>query len=448
MVHNDTSQGDHLVPLDLMQTTGRERITVIVCMYIGYLMLMFCRTAFTTVSPALVEDPGLFLTNTHIGDILGYAALGSLAGKLLTGFVADRFGGRLTLLLSLAVVASLTLAMGYLASFFAFALFVFCLQLVRAGGWPALTKLIGQWIPPASYGRAWGILSTASRAGVVISSLVLGLLLIYALGDVNQDTLVAEYPGGWRWVPITAGCVGLLAVLGLWAVFPKRPTSALPKAEERKPLNLLATLRFFAGADRFWLVCASLMCTTMLMALVSFTGLYLAQTFEVSAGKAATAATVFPFGCLIAVLLVGLIYDRLTRKQRTYFVGASLVVGCLCIAGLIWITDAPYDSTLRFRVALALILFFGVCVAPAYYLPMSVFSVEFGGVRSGVLVGFIDATGYAAEAVFMPYAGRLADQPGGWSHFMWLLFVIACVGLVSTIMFLHRDHRAHQRPGD
>ena len=59
----------------------------------------------------------------------------------------------------------------------------------------------------------------------------------------------------------------------------------------------------------------------------------------------------------------------------------------------------------------------------------------------------IDATGYAAEAAFMPYAGRLADQPGGWTHFMWLLFVIACVGLVSTIMFLYRDHRAHQGPG-
>ena len=429
-----------------MRTTGREQITFIVCMYIGYLMLMFCRTAFTTVSPALVEDPGLSLTTTHIGDILGYAALGSLVGKLLTGFVADRFGGRLTLLLALGMVASLTLAMGYLASFFAFALFIFCLQLVRAGGWPALTKLIGQWIPPTRYGRTWGILSTASRAGVVISSLLLGLLLIYALGEVSPDTLVAEYPGGWRWVPITAGCLGLLAVIGLWLGFPKQSVSALSKADAPKPLDLLATLRFFARADRFWLICASVMCTTMLMALVSFTGLYLAQSFEVSAGKAATAGTVFPLGCLISVLLVGFIYDRLTRKQRTYFMGASLAVGCLCIAGLIWITEAPYDSTLRFSVALSLILLVGVCVAPVYYLPMSVFSVEFGGLRSGVLVGFIDATGYAAEAAFMPYAGRLADQQGGWTQFMWLLFVIACAGLVSTTMFLYRDHRAHQGP--
>ena len=431
-----------------METYGRKQITFVVCMYIGYLMLMFCRTAFTTVSPALVEDPGLSLKTTHIGDILGYAALGSLVGKLLTGFFADRFGGRLTLLLALGVVASLTLAMGYLASFFAFALFIFCLQLARAGGWPALTKLIGQWIPPTSYGHTWGILSTASRAGVVISSLVLGLLLIYTLGEVNPDTLVAEYPGGWRWVPVAAGCLGLLAVLGLWWAFPKRPASVLSKVDRAKPLDLLATLRFFATADRFWLICASVMCTTMLMALVSFTGLYLAQSFEVSAGKAATAGTVFPLGCLIAVLLVGFIYDRLTRKQRIYFMGASLAIGCLCIAGLIWITEAPYDSTLRFSVALALILLVGVCVAPAYYLPMSVFSIEFGGLRSGVLVGFIDATGYAAEAVFMPYAGRLADQPGGWTHFMWLLFVIACVGLVSTTMFLYRDHRAHRDPGD
>ena len=31
---------------------------------------------------------------------------------------------------------------------------------------------------------------------------------------------------------------------------------------------------------------------------------------------------------------------------------------------------------------------------------------------------------------------------------MWLLFVIACVWLVSRAMFLYRDHRAHQLPGD
>ena len=431
-----------------MQTTARQLVTVTVCMYIGYLMLMFCRTAFTAVSPALVEDPGLSLTTTDIGDILGYAALGSLLGKLLTGFVADRFGGRLTLLLVLGLVASLTLAMSYLTSFFAVALFIFCLQLVRAGGWPALTKLIGQWIPSTSYGRTWGILSTASRAGVVISTLGLGFLLVYALGEVSPTTHVAENPSGWRWVPVTAGCLGLLAVIGLWWGFPRQSASAPSNAHRPTPGGLLVTLRLFARADRFWLICASVMCTTMLMALVSFTGLYLAQSFEVSAGKAATAAAVFPFGCLIAVLFAGFIYDRLTRKRRAYLMGTSLAFGCLCIAGLIWITEAPYDSTLRFSVALSLILLVGVSVAPAYYLPMSVFSVEFGGVRSGVLVGFIDAAGYVAEAAFMPYAGRLADQPGGWTHFMWFLFVIGCVAFVSTTVFLFRDHRAHQNPGN
>lgn len=238
-----------------------------------------------------------------------------------------------------------------------------------------------------------------------------------------------------------------MAVLGLWLKFPKRPITTLRRADKIKSLDLFATLRFFASTDRFWLICASLMCTTILMSLVSFTGLYLSQSFEVSAGKAATAATVFPFGCLVSVILVGLIYDRLTRKQRIFFMGASLAVGSLCILGLIWITEAPFDLNFRFNVALALILLLGVCVAPAYYLPMSVFSVEFGGKRSGVLVGFIDATGYAAEAVFMPYAGRLVDHAGGWTDFMWLLFVIACMGLVSTAMFLYRDHQAYQSRG-
>ena len=75
---------------------------------------------------------------------------------------------------------------------------------------------------------------------------------------------------------------------------------------------------------------------------------------------------------------------------------------------------------------------------------MSVFAVEFGGERSGVLVAFIDAAGYASAAAFSFIAGAVADREGGWVLFMGLLFVFSCLAFLSTVWFLYLDYRAHQ----
>jgi sugar phosphate permease len=405
------------------------------------MLLMLCRTAFTAASPALIEDPSLGLTTADIGAIVGYAAIGSFVGKLLTGFVADHLGGRLTLLLAVVGTALATLAMGFSSSYAAFALFFFSLMVVRAAGWPALAKLIGVWIAVERYGRTWAIMSTASRVSVVISSWVLGAILLYFT---------------WSYVFFSAGIFAILAVVLLSRLFPRERQAGLAEeltrsapdtgeaADTSEPHDILTTLLGFARSGRFWLICASIMCTTLLTGLLDFMPIYLRASYGVSIPKAAIATSVFPFGCLIAVLAAGMFYDRLTRLQRVYVIGGSLIVACLCIAGMALVTDAAFDADIRFTIALVLVLLLGVCVAPAYYLPMSIFSVEFGGKRSGVLVGFIDATGYAAAAAFGFIGGAIADRPGGWVVFMWVLFGIAIGALVSTSWFLYRDHRVHQ----
>jgi sugar phosphate permease len=314
-------------------------------------------------------------------------------------------------------------------------------MVVRAAGWPALAKLIGVWIAVERYGRTWAIMSTASRVSVVISSWVLGAILLYFT---------------WSYVFFSAGIFAILAVVLLSRLFPRERQAGLAEeltrsapdtgeaADTSEPHDILTTLLGFARSGRFWLICASIMCTTLLTGLLDFMPIYLRASYGVSIPKAAIATSVFPFGCLIAVLAAGMFYDRLTRLQRVYVIGGSLIVACLCIAGMALVTDAAFDADIRFTIALVLVLLLGVCVAPAYYLPMSIFSVEFGGKRSGVLVGFIDATGYAAAAAFGFIGGAIADRPGGWVVFMWVLFGIAIGALVSTSWFLYRDYRVHQ----
>jgi OPA family sugar phosphate sensor protein UhpC-like MFS transporter len=93
-------------------------------------------------------------------------------------------------------------------------------------------------------------------------------------------------------------------------------------------------------------------------------------------------------------------------------------------------------------VAFSAIFLFAFSISPAYYLPMSIFSIEYGGPHSAKLVSFIDTFGFAASAIFAFIGGRLADSASGWSSFMNMLILILAVGIISVWAFMHAEHKA------
>ena len=75
---------------------------------------------------------------------------------------------------------------------------------------------------------------------------------------------------------------------------------------------------------------------------------------------------------------------------------------------------------------------------------MSVFSVDFGGVHCGVLVGIIDAVGYLAAMAFDFLGGAVADQADGWSEFLKILLTVSIVGSVTLSWFLVLEYRSRE----
>ena len=72
---------------------------------------------------------------------------------------------------------------------------------------------------------------------------------------------------------------------------------------------------------------------------------------------------------------------------------------------------------------------------------MSVFSIEFGRSRSGVLIGWIDACGYGATMIFAPLAGVLLEAKG-WPAFLTVLLGVSLLSLVLLTAFLIAEDRA------
>jgi sugar phosphate permease len=407
------------------------------CMYAGYMGFILCRTAIYAASPAMVGDPALGLSKTMFGAVLGWGTAGMVVGKLLTGAVADRLGGRRVFLSALAITATTALAFSLARSHALLCLLNFTMLLAASAGWPAMSKLIAAWYEPDRYGKVWGVVSTSSRLSSVLSTLLLGALLARV---------------SWPHVFVVAGASTAAVAAVISVLLKGRPADVgLPAPDatshEKRPPHplddsgLWQALLYFARSGRVWLICVSLMCTTVMMEVIGFLPLYLRETLTLPPARAASASSVFPAGCFAALLAGGWLYDRVSRNGRPWLLGVMLSIATLCLVALLVMNRAPLGAGTAFAATAVVLFLYGLSLAPAYYLPMSVFSVEFGGKHCGVLVSLIDATGYGAAMLYQFGGGAIVDAPGGWPRMLALLLAASVLAIASTVWFAVQDAR-------
>ena len=412
-------------------------VTTVGCLYLGYAALILCRTALPIAAPAMIDDPALTLNKASFGALLGWGAGGALTGKLLCGIAADALGGRRLFLFALVSMAGAILAFGASSGGVLFMLLNFAAQLTKAAGWPAMAKTIGSWFEASRLGRIWGIISTSSRASSVLSSLLLGGLL----------TVLP-----WRWLFFVAGAITLVVAVVCFVSLKGSPKEVgLEAPSEESPGDgetnsgwsgsLASTIAFFAGSGRVRLICVSIFTLTLQMEFLSFLPLYMAEVHTLEAGIAGIASSAFPAGSFLSVLVGGAIYDRLSARQRVRIVGALLATGALSVGLLLGLPELQLRPAVALGVAILGTFVFGFAVSPAYYIPMSVFSIEFGRSRSGALIGWIDACGYGATMIFAPLAGALLEA-AGWPTFLVALLGVSVLSLVFLTGFLAADGRA------
>ena len=410
------------------------------CMYAGYMGFILCRTAIYAASPAMVGDPALGLSKAMFGAVLGWGTAGMVVGKLLSGAVADRLGGRRVFLSALAITATTALAFSLARSHALLCLLNFSMLLAASAGWPAMSKLIAAWYEPDRYAKVWGVVSTSSRLSSVLSTLLLGALL--ARVSWPHVFLVAGAS-----TAAVAAAISVLLKAGPADVGLPAPGAASDEKQRPHPLDdsgLREALLYFARSGRVWLICLSLMCTTVMMEVIGFLPLYLRDTLALPPGRATSASSVFPAGCFAALLAGGWLYDRVSREGRAWLLGAMLSIAALCLVALLAMTRAALGAGTAFAATAVVLFLYGLTLAPAYYLPMSVFSVEFGGKHCGVLISLIDAMGYGSAMLYQFGGGAIVDAPGGWPRMLALLLAASVLATASTVWFAVQDARLAQ----
>ncbi len=417
-------------------------------MYLGYGAMMVCRQMITILGPAMLADDSLGLTKTNLGDFAAYGTIGALVGKLIWGPLTDKIGGRLTFIIGISVTAIFVAAFGFSPNVAVFTIFSFLIYCLKSSGWPGLTKLVGNWYHPRKYGSIWSILSTSSRASVVLGTLFFGWLL----GIMS-----------WRYVALVAAVIALLITIYCYFFMQEKPADqnfiekdskggeesdeALENLRNHplKGTTLAQGLIAFAKSHRVWLVITMMMMLTCLMAFLDFVSVYLMEVFNLSPSKAAMASSVFPTGSLVGLIASFLFYDRFSKKGLRGVLTLALLLSISCIATLKFLPSFGLSGDSNFQVALISIFLFGLSISPAYYIPMSIFSIEFGGPHSATLVCLLDAFGFAASAAFGFIGGRLADSSGGWDSFMSMILLLVVIAMLSVWGFMHAEYRATRK---
>ena len=421
-------------------STARQQWTILLTMYVGYTAFMLCRNTLIASSATMIQDPAIGLDKESFGQLMSWHSAGAIAGKLVTGICADKIGGRRMFLIALGFTAAANLGFAFCSSFFLMGVLNFLGQFFKAGGWPAMTKIVGAWFRPRRYGQVWSILATSSRVGTIAAGIVVGWLLL---------TL------SWRTVFVITAIVTAVIVAVAYFFLKEEseaPTelssdvgAGMPVSPHRLDEVTLgqACLQFIKSA-RFWLICFSVVFLTILMDFINFIPIFLAETLSVDGGRAGMAATVFPAGMFVALIANGLVYDRLSRRQVTWTLGGLLLLCCGCVVTLWNLGNLPFSSSMQLNVALAVIFVMGFSIAPAYYIPHSIFAIDFGGKHSGFLTASIDIFGYSGALLFNFFGGSIA-QRFGWSVFLTGLLAITLLAFTCMTGFLTLDARGHSR---
>ena len=209
-----------------------------------------------------------------------------------------------------------------------------------------------------------------------------------------------------------------------------------------KGTSMMGGMLAFVKSPRVWLVVLMLMMLTCMMAFLDFVSVYLMETYQLSPSQAAMASTIFPIGSLVGLLASIAFYDRFSKKGIRTVLTIAMTLSLLSVLTLKYLYWFNLSVEVNYFVALGAIFLFAFSISPAYYLPMSIFSIEYGGPHSAKLVSLIDAFGFAASAMFAFIGGRLADSVGGWSSFMNMLILISSVGIISVWGFMHAEYKA------
>jgi OPA family glycerol-3-phosphate transporter-like MFS transporter len=189
------------------------------------------------------------------------------------------------------------------------------------------------------------------------------------------------------------------------------------------------------------LVCLLSLGTTLLRETFNlWTPTYFVQYVGLSAGQAASRSALFPLFGGIAVLMAGMLSDRLGLNGRNLVLVFGMALSTVC---LVWLARVPGHANQWTPVILVAMAGF-LILGPYSYLAGAM-SLDFGGTRgSATAAGIIDGVGYLAGWISGDTVARVTVAFGWSNAFLLLAAASLLTAVVALVLAVHQRKRARQ----
>ena len=229
-----------------------QRYTIVAVTAVAALWLYIDRVCLSTLADDVQRDLGLPADRKDL--VLGAFFLTYALFQIPMGSLADRFGARRVLALSIVAWSLVTAATGFVNGFVTLLAVRLLLGVAEAGAYPAAAGLVKNWARAEERGRFSSVVALGGRVGAVVAPWMTAALAA-TLAGVGLAAWLAHNPSGvnWRGVFTLYGLCGL-AVAGLfWLVVRDRPPGAAPAAAAAPALAvLLRQIAVLARSRNMW----------------------------------------------------------------------------------------------------------------------------------------------------------------------------------------------------
>ena len=414
----------------LLRQFRSQRLRVTSLLFVAYVGYYFCRVTVPVALPVVAER--FEFSNTQAGLILSAYYAAYAFSKLANGFLGDRLGGKVMLLIGITGSVVCNAAFGFGGELTFFILIWATNAYFQSMGWLSIVPIMARWYRPQETGRAMGMMS-----------------LSYQMGDFVARSSAAFFIVALGWAGLFWAHAAILALLGLALLTLLKPSptghglpdvdvysaggeappegaeaaaqSAATQAVRRAEAKLW--LRGMLMEKLFWVVCLSYLFLSILRYI--FWGWSVQYLIDNGAtlGTAALTSAIFPLLGSAGSITAGWISDSMGARRGPVLA----IMGVMLTASIYVFSRVPGSEPAWLMVALG---FVGFTLYGPYSLMAGAVAMDFGWKHSSATAaGIIDAVGAVGAILTGVGMGYLIDVYG-WTNAFNIIISLAAVSMV------------------
>lgn len=158
------------------EAPSRVRLLVILAALLMAVLLYLDRNCVSVAADYIRED--LKLTQKQVGWFLGLFFYSYALAQVPAGWLSDRYGARIMLVIYILSWSFFTAMIGGVTSFLMLGVARLGCGLGQAGAYPTCAGIVSHWVPYAERGMANGVIAFGGRIGAAIAPLLTAYLIL------------------------------------------------------------------------------------------------------------------------------------------------------------------------------------------------------------------------------------------------------------------------------